>query len=208
MKYEWRKKEKELYIPKRKPELVTIPEQKFFMIKGKGNPNEQEFAEKIGVLYSLAYAVRMMPKQGYTPDGYFEYTVFPLEGVWDLTEAGRQLTTLVKEELLYTIMIRQPDFVTKEVVERAFDHVEKKKPHPFLKEVKFGTVEDGLSVQMLHVGPYDDEPQSFQLMKEFTEHNNLERTSLQHREIYLSDFRKVEPAKLKTVLRYRVKMID
>ncbi|MGG4156605.1 GyrI-like domain-containing protein [Peribacillus muralis] len=208
MKYEWRKKEKELYIPKRKPELVTIPEQYFFSIGGKGNPNEQEFAEKIGVLYSLAYAVRMMPKQGETPDGYFEYTVYPLEGVWDLTEAGRKLNTLDKEELLYTIMIRQPDFVTKEVVERAFEHVEKKKPHPFLNEAKFGTYEDGLTVQMLHVGPYDDEPQSFQLMKEFTENNNLERISLQHREIYLSDFRKVEPAKLKTVLRYKVKAIE
>ncbi|MFD9624225.1 GyrI-like domain-containing protein [Peribacillus muralis] len=208
MKYEWRKQEKNLYIPKQKCQLVTIPEQKFFMIKGKGNPNEQEFAEKIGVLYSLAYAVRMMPKRGYTPDGYFEYTVYPLEGVWDLTEEGRKLDTLNKEELLYTIMIRQPDFVTNEVVERAFEHVEKKKPHPFLSEVKFGTVEDGLSVQMLHVGQYDDEPQSFQVMNEFINNNNLERISLLHREIYLSDFRKVEPAKLKTVLRYKVKAIE
>lgn len=207
MKYEWRKKEKDLYIPKQKPELVTVPEQKFFSIKGKGNPNEQEFAEKIGVLYSLAYAVRMMPKQGYTPDGYFEYTVYPLEGVWDLTEKGRKLDILNKDELLYTIMIRQPDFVTKEVVERAFEHVEKKKPHPFLKVVTFGTFEDGLSVQMLHVGPYDDEPESFALMDEFAMHNNLERASLLHREIYLSDFRKVEPAKLKTVLRYKVQNI-
>ncbi|WHY58412.1 GyrI-like domain-containing protein [Peribacillus simplex] len=208
MKYEWRKQEKNLYIPKQKPELVTIPEQKFFLIKGKGNPNEHVFAEKIGVLYSLAYAVRMMPKQGYTPDGYFEYTVYPLEGIWDLTEEGKKLDTLNKDELLYTIMIRQPDFITKEIVERAFENVEKKKPHPFLNDVKFGTFQDGLSVQMLHVGPYDDEPQSFKLMNEFIKNNNLERTALQHREIYLSDFRKVEPAKLKTVLRYKVKPIE
>lgn len=208
MKYEWRKQEKNLYIPKQKPELVTIPEQKFFMIKGKGNPNEHEFAEKIGVLYSLAYAVRMMPKQGYTPDGYFEYTVYPLEGIWDLTEEGRASDTLNKDELLYTIMIRQPDFVTKEIVERAFKHVEKKKPHPFLKDVTFDSIQDGLSVQMLHVGPYDDEPQSFELMNEFAINNNLERASMLHREIYLSDFRKVEPAKLKTVLRYKVKPIE
>lgn len=126
LKYEWRKQEKNLYIPKQKPELVTIPEQKFFLIKGKGNPNEHEFAEKIGVLYSLAYAVRMMPKQGYTPDGYYEYTVYPLEGIWDLTEKGRELDTLNKDELLYTIMIRQPDFVTTEIVERAFENVEKR----------------------------------------------------------------------------------
>ncbi|MFJ7932135.1 GyrI-like domain-containing protein [Peribacillus sp. NPDC096448] len=208
MKYEWRKQEKNLYIPKQKPELVTIPEQKFFLIKGIGNPNENEFAEKIGVLYSLAYAVRMMPKQGYTPAGYFEYTVFPLEGIWDLTEEGRKLDTLNKDELLYTIMIRQPDFVTKEIVDRAFENVEKKKPHPFLYDVKFGTFQDGLSVQMLHVGPYDDEPQSFKVMNEFIKNNNLERTSLQHKEIYLSDFRKVEPSKLKTVLRYKVKPIE
>ncbi|MEK4011024.1 GyrI-like domain-containing protein [Peribacillus sp. FSL M8-0224] len=208
MKYEWRKQEKNLYIPKQKPELVSIPEQKFFLIKGKGNPNENEFAEKIGVLYSLAYAVRMMPKQGCTPAGYFEYTVYPLEGIWDLTEEGKKLDTLNKDELLYTIMIRQPDFVTKEIVDRAFEHVEKKKPHPFLNNVRFGTFQDGLSVQMLHVGPYDDEPQSFKVMNEFIKNNNLEKTSLQHREIYLSDFRKVEPSKLKTVLRYKVKPIE
>ncbi|MEB2493115.1 GyrI-like domain-containing protein [Peribacillus frigoritolerans] len=208
MKYEWRKREKNLYIQKQEPELVSIPEQKFFLIKGKGNPNEHEFAEKIGVLYSLAYAVRMMPRQGYTPAGYFEYTVYPLEGIWDLTEEGKKLDTLNKNELLYTIMIRQPDFVTKDIVDRAFEHVEKKKPHPFLNDVRFATFQDGLSVQMLHVGPFDDEPQSFKVMNEFIKDNNLEKMSLQHREIYLSDFRKVEPPKLKTVLRYKVKPIE
>ncbi|MFA5523401.1 MAG: GyrI-like domain-containing protein [Tissierellales bacterium] len=208
MKHEWRKQEKSLYIPKEKPELITVPEQKFLMIKGEGNPNSEEFAEKIGVLYSLAYAIRMMPKQGYTPEGYFEYTVYPLEGVWDLTEEGRKLEKLNKDELLYTIMIRQPDFVTEEVVERAFGNVRKKKPHPLLDKVTFGTMEDGLSVQILHVGPYDDEPQSFEMMKEFINNNNLEIATLIHREIYLSDARKVEPAKMKTVLRYRVKSIQ
>lgn len=126
MKYEWRKIEKNLYLPKQKPELLTVPTQKFFMIKGQGNPNSDEFSEKIGVLYSLAYAVRMMPKQGYTPEGYFEYTVYPLEGIWDLSEEGRKLETLNKDELLYTIMIRQPDFVTEEVVQKAFERVRKR----------------------------------------------------------------------------------
>lgn len=205
MKHEWRKHEKNLYMPKQKPELVTIPEQKFLMIKGEGDPNGGEFSEKIEVLYSLSYAIRMMPKQGYTPEGYFEYTVYPLEGIWDLTEEGRKLDTLNKNELLYTIMIRQPNFVTKEVVERAFEHVRKKKPNPLLDEVYFDTIEDGLSVQTLHIGPYDDEPQSFEKMKEFIEENHLEIKTLRHREIYLSDTRKVEPAKLKTVLRYQVK---
>ncbi|MDP4128097.1 MAG: GyrI-like domain-containing protein [Bacillota bacterium] len=205
MKHEWKKQEKNLYLPKQKPELITVPEQKFFMLKGEGNPNGEEFSEEIGVLYSLAYAIRMMPKQGYIPEGYFEYTVYPLEGLWDLTEEGKKLDTLDKNELLYTIMIRQPDFVTDEVVERAFETVRKKKPHPLLNQVTFGIVEDGLSVQMLHVGSYDNEPQSFELMKEFILNHDLEITSLQHREIYLSDVRKVEPANLKTVLRYRVK---
>ena len=205
MKHEWKKKEKNLYLPEQKPEIITVPEQKFFMIKGKGNPNGEEFSEKIGVLYSLAYAIRMMPKQGYTPEGYFEYTVYPLEGIWVLSEEVKKLETFNKDELLYNIMIRQPDFATKEVVDKAFERVSVKKPHPLLNDVTFGTIEDGLSVQMLHVGPYDNEPQSFEAMKEFTINNNLERASLQHREIYLSDTRKVEPAKLKTVLRYMVK---
>ncbi|HHU63751.1 MAG TPA: hypothetical protein GXZ32_06045 [Clostridiales bacterium] len=207
MKHEWRKHEKELYMPKQKPQLVSVPEQKFFMIEGKGNPNSHEFQEKVAVLYSLAYAVRMMPKQGYTPEGYFEYTVYPLEGLWDLTEEGRKLNTLDKDELLYTIMIRQPDFVTKQVADKAFEVARKKKPHPLLDEVVFDTTEDGLSVQILHIGPYDDEPLSFEKMKKFIEDNNLEIRTLRHREIYLSDPRKVEPAKLKTVLRYMVKRL-
>ncbi len=205
MKYEWKKIEKELYLPKAIPEVVTIPKQKFFMIKGKGNPNSDFFAEKIGVLYSLAYAVRMMPKQGYVPDGYFEYTVYPLEGLWDLTEAGRALQTVNKDELLYTIMIRQPDFIMKDVVEKAYEIVRKKKPHPLLDEVTFEIIEDGLSVQMLHIGSYDNEPQSFKLMNEFIENHNFEKRSLVHREIYLSDARKVQSDRLKTVLRYMIK---
>lgn len=206
MKLEWKKQEKSLYLPKQKPELVTVPEQKFFMINGKGNPNNnEEFAEKIGVLYSLAYAVRMMPKNGYTPEGYFEYTVYPLEGVWDLTEEGQKMDTLDKNEFLYTIMIKQPDFVNEDVVQRAFETARKKKPSRYLDEVVFDSVEDGLCVQMLHVGSYDDEAESFELMKNFMEDNNLERTTLTHREIYLSDFRRVEKDKLKTVLRCRVK---
>lgn len=206
MKYEWKKQEKNLYMPKQKPELVTVPNQKFFMIKGKGNPNNnEEFAQKIGVLYSLSYAVRMMPKSGYTPEGYFEYTVYPLEGVWDLTDEGQKLDTFNKDELLYTIMIRQPDFVNEEVVQKAFEITNKKKPSCYLDEVIFDSMEDGLCLQMLHVGTFDDEPKSFELMKNFIIDNNLERTTLKHREIYMSDFRRVEPNKLKTVLRYMVK---
>jgi len=204
MKHEWRKHEKNLYMPKRKPELVTVPKQKFFILEGKGNPNSEEFAEKVKVLYSLSYTVKMMPKQGFTPEGYFEYTVYPLEGLWDLTEEGRKLDWLDKDQLLYSIMIRQPDFITEDIAEKALEIAKKKNPHPLLDEVRFETIEDGLSVQMLHVGPYDTEPKTFALMREFIEENHLRIKTLRHREIYLTDARKVEPEKLKTVLRYRV----
>ena len=205
MKHEWKKHEKNLYVPKQEPELVFVPEHRFFMIEGKGDPNKADFSDRVEVLYSLAYAVRMMPKHGYTPEGYFEYTVYPLEGLWDLTEKGRNSLELNKDELLYTIMIRQPDFVTKEVADRAYEIVSKKKFHPLLNKVSFGTIKDGLSVQMLHIGPYDDEPRSFEKMRKFIDENNLEVRTLRHREIYLSDARKVAPEKLKTVLRYMVR---
>lgn len=199
MKHEWKKHEKELYAPKEIPQLISVPKQKFFMIKGKGNPNDEDFSERIGILYSLSYAVRMMPKKGFVPEVYFEYTVYPLEGVW---EAG---DTSDKSTFSYTIMIRQPDFVTEEVVNKAFEIVNVKKPNPLLKEAYYGEMEEGLSVQVLHIGDYDDEPKSFEKMIEFMNENNLEKIGETHREIYLSDARKVERNKLKTILRYMVK---
>lgn len=158
----------------------------------------------MGVLYSISYAVKMMPKSGGTPEGYFDYTVFPLEGVWDISEKGKQENNLDKNELIYTIMIRQPDFVTEEIAMKAIEIVKKKKPHPLLESVTFDSMSDGLCVQMLHIGSYDDEPNSFAKMKEYCEENNLNRLSNKHREIYISDARKTEASKLKTVLRYKV----
>lgn len=204
MKHEWRKKEKELYIPKQKPQLIDIKEYKYLTLQGQGNPNSEGFSTAIEALYSLSYAIRMMPKKGIIPEGYFEYTVYPLEGVWDLTEKGRLEETLNKDELVYTIMIRQPEFVTEEVYNIAFESTKKKKDNPLLENVKLENISEGLCVQMLHVGPYDDEPQTFAIMDEFCEQNKLQRKSKVHKEIYLSDFRKTEAAKLKTVLRYKV----
>lgn len=198
MKYEWKKQERELYMPKSKPQIITVPKQNFFAIKGKGNPNEIDFAKKIGVLYSLSYAVRMMPKSGYTPEGYFEYTVYPLEGVWEGGDASD------KSSYIYTIMVRQPDFVTNEIAVKAMETVKKKKPHQFLSDAFFCEIEDGLSVQMLHVGDYDNEPLSFAEMNKYIENNGFIRNIDNHREIYLSDANKVERDKLKTVLRYTV----
>jgi hypothetical protein len=204
MKYEYKKHEKELYCPKDTPRLLEVPKQKFFCIKGQGDPNKEDFSERVGVLYTLSYAVRMMPKNGFTPKGYFEYTVYPLEGIWDLTENGKILTYLDKNELLYTIMIRQPDFVIDEVVEKAFEIALKKKPLPLLKEAYFEEIKDGLSLQILHTGSFDTEQQSFDKMMDFMEQNNYKRRLLTHREIYLSDIRKTEASKLKTILRYTV----
>lgn len=204
MKYEWKKHAKELYLPKNTPELVTVPNLKFFMIEGKGNPNSEEFSEAIGVLYSLAYAIKMLPKKDIIPEGYFEYTVFPLEGIWDLAEEARALEVLDKDSLIYTIMIRQPDFVTDQLAQEVIDRVKLKKPHPLLDNVSFNSIEEGLCVQMLHLGPYDDEPKSFALMEDYCVQNKLRRSTMVHREIYLTDARKTQQEKLKTVLRFKV----
>ena len=204
MKYEWKKHEKDIYIPKTIPTLVNIPSAKYFCIKGKGNPNTEDFSNRISVLYTMSYAVRMMPKNGYTPDGYYEYTVYPLEGLWDLTEKGRKSEILNKDELLYTIMIKQPDFVNETVFKKALEISNKKKPNPLLNEITFETIEDGFSVQMLHIGSYDNEIVTFNIMKQYIEENNFKIKSLIHREIYLSDARKVDKDKLKTVLRYMI----
>ncbi|NFG95607.1 hypothetical protein FDC49_03770 [Clostridium sporogenes] len=201
MKHEWRKHEKELYAPKEMPQLISVPKQKFFMIKGKGNPNDEDFSDRIGVLYSLSYAVRMMPKSGFVPDGYFEYTVYPLEGIWEECDISDKST------FSYTIMMRQPDFITEEVAEKAFEIANVNNPNPLLKEAYYGEIEEGLSVQVLHIGDYDDEPKSFEKIIKFMNENNLERRGKTHREIYLSDARKVERSKLKTILRYKVKNI-
>ena len=209
MKHEWRKKEKEIYIPKNTPELTSIPSYKFFMIEGKGNPNNDYFAEYIGVLYSLSYGVRMSSKAGIAPENYFEYTVYPLEGVWDISEEAKKKFTgqLDKDSLVFNLMIRQPDFVTEEFALKTIERTKKKKPHELLDKVKFGEIEDGDCVQMMHLGSYDKEPESFKQMEQYCIENNLKRLSKQHREIYLSDVRKVSSEKLKTVLRFEVKKI-
>jgi hypothetical protein len=204
MKHEWKKNEKDIYLPKAEPQVINVPPMKYFMLDGKGNPNSEGFAEAIGVLYSLAYAVKMMPKKGTTPEGYFEYTVYPLEGVWDLAEEARHLDYLDKDKLVYTIMIRQPDFVTEELAQSVIEETKKKKPHALLDSVRFGTVEEGMCVQMMHIGPYDSEPASFARMEEYCANNGLRRLSKIHKEIYISDFRKTAPEKLKTVLRFKV----
>ncbi|MGX2961901.1 GyrI-like domain-containing protein [Peribacillus sp. JNUCC 23] len=152
MKYEWRKRDKEIYLPKNKPILVDIPPMKYFMLKGKGNPNSEAFKEAVQTLYALSYAIRMMPKKGFTREGYFEYTVFPLEGIWDLDEIGRQLDKLDKDRLIYKLMIRQPEFVSNELFIMAKNIAEKKVSEKLLNQVTFEEIKEGLCVQCMHIG--------------------------------------------------------
>lgn len=205
MKYEWKKQDKSLYLPKTSPTLLDVQKMKFFTIKGTGNPNGEAFTERVEALYKLSYTIRMMPKKGITPEGYFEYTVFPLEGYWDLDEEGRQLDYLDKNHFVYTLMIRQPEFVTEDLLSDAKALVLKKTEGGLYEEVLLEEINEGLCVQCMHIGSYDDEPQTFFAMEEFCKEKGLQRSEKQHREIYISDPRKTVPEKRKTVLRFKVK---
>ncbi|WP_261800028.1 GyrI-like domain-containing protein [Paenibacillus sp. PAMC21692] len=203
-KYEWKKNDKALYLPKEEPAIIEVPVFRYFMISGEGNPNYEQFREAVGVLYSLSYGVKMLPKKGEAPEGYYEYTIFPLEGVWDLAVEARGLEVLDKDKLLYTIMIRQPDFVTEPLAMDVLKTVKAKKPHVLLDKVMFGEQEEGLCLQMMHHGSYDDEAQSFAKMERYCDEHGLKRISKVHKEIYISDPRKTQADKLRTVLRFRV----
>lgn len=205
LKYEWKKQDKELYLPKSSPTVLDVPTIKFFTIKGTGNPNSEAFTERVEALYKLSYAIRMMPKKGHTPEGYFEYTVFPLEGFWDLDEEGRQLEYLDKDRFLYMLMIRQPDFVTEALMNEAKTSVQKKISAELLQGISLEEINEGLCVQCMHIGSYDDEPETFLAMEDFCKQKGLQRAEKQHREIYISDPRKTAPEKMKTVLRFKVK---
>jgi len=206
MKHEWRKKEKGIYLPKSKPEIIDVPKFKFLTIEGEGNPNNDDFTECIVALYSLSYGIKMCPKKGIEPSGYFDYTVYPLEGVWDINEEAKKVFagTINKDDLVFKLMIRQPDFVNADLVERIRTMTKEKKPQDLLDNVKFEDVKEGKCVQMLHLGSYDNEPVTFKIMEDFAVESGIKRLSKVHREIYLSDARKVVPEKLKTVLRFQV----
>ncbi len=204
MKYEWRKNDKAVYLPKAMPTVVDIGEYAYFTLSGQGNPNDELFTQAIGVLYSLSYAVKMLPKRGALPKGYYEYAVFPLEGVWDLIDKAKAGEKLDKNNLAYTIMIRQPNFLTNALVDEVMEWTVKKKPHALLQNVHFAHMADGLCLQMLHNGSYDDEPSTFAVMHKYCDDNGYIRTQQSHKEIYLTDPRKTSPDKLKTTLRFSI----
>jgi len=205
-KHEWRKSERELYLPKQMPVIVDVPEIQFLRIRGSGNPNKPGFSRYLETLYSIAYGIRMSHKAGFAPPDYFDFTVYPLEGVWDLTEAGRKSYrgTLDKGELVFELMIRQPKFVDHDLFLAAQSRARKKTSNTLINEVELKKFSEGQCVQMLHLGSFDKEPESFEKMQKFCDEHRLLRKTMRHREIYLSDPRKCSEDKLKTVLRIQV----
>ncbi|ATF65823.1 GyrI-like domain-containing protein [Streptococcus gordonii] len=200
MKYEWRKEEKSLYGVKASPKVVEVPEQSFIMLDGTGNPNLPGFAEEVSALYALAYAIKMDYKKSHTNQEIQDFTVYPLEGIWQQKEQGE----LVKEELIYTIMIAQPSFISKEMVKEALEKVKVKKPNAHYEKIRFETIKEGKCLTMLHLGSFDSEPLSFAKMDAFCKKNSLNRRFPFHREIYLNNLNRTSPDKLKTILRYQV----
>ena len=209
VKHEWRKTEKSIYIPKNTPELITIPKFKYLSIHGEGNPNSPLFTEHIQALYSVAYAIKMTLKKITTvPENYTDWTVYPLEGIWDISESAKKnyKGVLNKDELVYNLMIRQPEFIAIDFFNEMLELTKKKKPQRLLDQIQFTEITEGPCIQMLHVGSYDNEIKTFEQMEAFAISKNLKRKSKVHKEIYLSDFRKVAEEKLKTVLRFQLEI--
>ena len=208
MAFEYKKEYKEFYMPKNKPSIVEIPKMNYIAVRGKGNPNDEEgeYKKTIGLLYGIAFTIKMSYKGTHKIDGYFEYVVPPLEGFW--WQDGRVgIDYNQKEELNFISIIRLPDFVTKKDFDWAIEAATKKKKQDFSK-VEFLTYDEGICVQCMHVGSYDNEPATVELMHKYMEENGyvLDITDKRfHHEIYLSDPRKCNENKLKTVIRHPIK---
>ncbi len=208
MAFDFKKELKEFYMPKRKPEIVTVPKMNYIAVRGKGDPNEPDgaYQKAIGVLYAVAYTLRMSYKSNYPIDGFFEYVVPPLEGFW-WQDGVQGVDDTNKANFCWISVIRLPDFVTQEHFNWAVKTAEQKKKLD-CSSAEFLTVDEGLCVQIMHIGSYDDEPASIAQMDAYLrEHgyeNDLNDKRLHH-EIYLSDARKVVPEKRKTVLRHPIR---
>lgn len=195
-------------MPKNKPSIVEVPSMNYVAVRGKGNPNaeDSEYKQSIGLLYGIAFTIKMSKKGNHQIEGYFDYVVPPLEGFWwqNNTEG---IDYSRKEDFNFISIIRLPDFVTKEDFDWARQEASKKKKEDFSK-VEFLTYDEGLCVQCMHIGSYDDEPATIEMMHDFMtgEGYELDITDRRfHHEIYLSDARRVAPEKLKTVIRHPVK---
>ncbi len=208
MAFDFKKEYKEFYMPKKKPEIVNVPKANYIAVRGKGDPNEKggEYKASIGLLYTIAFTLKMSKRTGHEIEGFFDYVVPPLEGFW-WQEGVDGIDFTKKEAFQWISVIRLPDFIKKEDFDWAVETAQKKKKMDCSK-MEFLTIDEGLCVQMMHIGAYDDEPVSVALMDAYIEQegyvNDLSDVRLHH-EIYLSDARKVEPARRKTVIRHPIK---
>lgn len=208
MAFDYKKEYREFYLPPKKPGIIEIPEMNFIAVSGKGDPNrpEGEYKEAIGLLYGIAFTIKMSYKGNHRIDGYFPYVVPPLEGLWKQGNGG-EIDYARKEDFEWISMIRLPEFVTEEVFDWAVREAAKKKQQDFAK-VKFFTYQEGLCVQCMHIGSYDGEPETIRMMREFMEAQGYREDfseSRLHHEIYLSDPRKAKPENLRTVIRFPVR---
>ena len=208
MPFDFKKEYKEFYLPKNKPEIVDVPKVNYIAVRGKGNPNDVggDYQKAISVLYGIAYTLKMSYKTDYKIEGFFDYVVPPLEGFW--WQDGIDGVDYSNKDLFNWIsIIRLPDFITKKDFNWAKDSAIKKKKIDCSK-AEFLTIKEGLCVQIMHHGSYDDEPATVAIMDKYLEDNgyvnDFSDTRLHH-EIYLSDARKVAPDKLKTVIRHPIK---
>ena len=208
MPFDYKKEYKEFYLPPKKPGIIEIPEMNYVAVRGRGNPNEPdgEYKAAMNLLYGIAFTIKMSYKGTHQIDGYFSYVVPPLEGLW-WQEGTDGIDYSRKEDFQWISMIRLPDFVKKEDFDWAVEEASAKKKTDFSK-AEFFTYGDGVCVQCMHIGSYDDEPATLALMEDFMEANGYEcaiSDTLFHHEIYLSDPRKCNPANLKTVIRHPIR---
>ena len=208
MPFDFKKEYKEFYLPKNKPQIVNVPKVNYIAIRGQGNPNEEggTYQRAISVLYAVAYTLKMSYKTDYKIAGFFEYVVPPLEGFW-WQDGICGVDYSKKDEFNWISIIRLPDFITRENFDWAVKTASEKKKVDCSK-AEFLTIEEGLCVQIMHIGSFDDEPASLEKMDKYLEENGYEKdfsdTRLHH-EIYLSDPRKTTPDKQKTVIRHPIK---
>lgn len=208
MAFDFKKEYKEFYMPKNKPEIVTVPKANYIAVRGKGNPNEIDgaYQQAISILYAVAYTLKMSYKTEHKIEGFFEYVVPPLEGFWWQDNVDG-IDYADKAAFNWISVIRLPEFITKKDFEWAVETASEKKKLD-CSSAEFLTVDEGLCVQIMHIGAFDDEPQTVALMDEYIAQNGYENDiteSRLHHEIYLSDARKVAPEKWKTVIRHPIK---
>lgn len=209
MAYDFKKQHKEFYLPKDKPTIINIPKMNYLAVRGEGNPNnpDGEYAKSIQLLYGIAYTLRMSYKTDYKINGFFEYVVPPLEGFW-WQEHIKGVDYSDKDSFKFISIIRLPDFITKKDFDWAIETASKKKKLDFTK-VEFFTYDEGLCVQCMHIGSYDDEPTTVAKMHAYLEEKGyvLDITDDRyHHEIYISDPRKCDVNKQKTVIRHPIKL--